>query len=253
MARYGRADDQPWYDTLQACVNGHIITEMAESHPEARKNRCPECGAATISTCQHCGKKINGYKHIPGVAHMGGDFPAFCHECGNPYPWSKKLESTSSATVTKTALTNEVFVVHGHDEEMKQAVARVLSQLGLKPVILHEQPNHGRTLIEKFERNADVGFAVVLLSPDDMSYLKTADHKSAKPRARQNVILELGYFIGKLQRERVFTLKRPGELELPSDIAGVVYNDYDPAGHWKFLLARELAAVGYKIDANVLI
>src|SRR5574341_240364 len=101
-----------------------------------------------------------------------------------------------------------IFVVHGHDEEMKQAVARTLSKLGLNPIILHEQPNMGKTIIEKFEKNADVQFAIVLLSPDDMAYSVNSTAQDAQPRARQNVILELGYFVGKLSREKVFTLKQ---------------------------------------------
>jgi predicted nucleotide-binding protein len=124
-----------------------------------------------------------------------------------------------------------VFVVHGHDEEMKQAVARTLSQLGLQPIILHEQPNQGKTPIEKFERSADVQFAVILLSPADMGYMKTASSEHARARPRQNVILELGYFVGKLTRERAFALKRGGDLESPNDIAGLVYTPYDAAGH----------------------
>ena len=152
-----------------------------------------------------------------------------------------------------SAQTNNVFVVHGHDEEMKQAVARTLSRLGLQPIILHEQPNQGKTLIEKFERSADVQFAVILLSPDDMGYVKTASSESAQARPRQNVILELGYFVGKLTRERVFALKREGDLELPNDIAGLVYTPYDAAGHWRFELVRELKAAGYTVDANSLI
>jgi predicted nucleotide-binding protein len=143
-------------------------------------------------------------------------------------------------TSPSSAQTNHVFVVHGHAEEMKPAIARTFSRLGLQPIILHEQPNQGRTLIEKFERSADVQFAVILLSPDDMGYVKTAspDHAQAKPR--QNVILELGYFVGKLTRARVFALKREGDLELPNDIAGLVYTPYDAVGHWHFELVREL-------------
>jgi hypothetical protein len=96
-----------------------------------------------------------------------------------------------------------VFVVHGHDEGMRESVARVLTRLGLKPVILHEQPDRGRTIIEKFHEHSDVGFAVVLLSPDDTGYSTTAGADTAKPRARQNVILELGFFLGRLGRENV--------------------------------------------------
>jgi predicted nucleotide-binding protein len=152
-----------------------------------------------------------------------------------------------------SAQTNNVFVVHGHDEEMKQAIARTLARLGLQPIILHEQPNQGKTLIEKFERRADVQFAAILLSPDDMGYVKTASADHAQARPRQNVILELGYFVGKLTKERVFALKREGDLELPNDIAGLVYTPYDAAGHWRFELVRELKAAGYTVDANSLI
>ena len=82
-----------------------------------------------------------------------------------------------------------VFIVHGRDEEMKQAVARIISKLNLEPIILHEQPDGGRTIIEKFEKYADVDFAVILLTPDDLC--------EGMHRARQNVIMELGYFIAK--------------------------------------------------------
>lgn len=110
----------------------------------------------------------------------------------------------------------------------------------------------GKTIIEKFEKNADVQFAVVLLSPDDMAYSVNSTAQDAQPRARQNVILELGYFVGKLSREKVFTLKK-GNLEVPTDFSGVVYTSYDPAGRWHFELARELKAVGYSVDANTLL
>ena len=88
-----------------------------------------------------------------------------------------------------SAQTNNVFVVHGHDEEMKQAVARTLSRLGLQPIILHEQTNQGKTLIEKFERSADVPFAVILLSPDDMGYVKTASSSLPKPGPGKTLFL----------------------------------------------------------------
>jgi predicted nucleotide-binding protein len=139
-----------------------------------------------------------------------------------------------------------VFVVHGHDSGPREAVARHLERMGFEPVILHEQANLGKTVIEKFESYADVGFAVVLLTPDDVGGAKDG---SQKPRARQNVILELGYFIGRLSRERVCALKT-GDLELPSDILGIVWTDLDTAGAWKVNLAKELSAAGYEIDWN---
>ena len=108
--------------------------------------------------------------------------------------------------------------MHGREEEPREAVARFLERLGFQPIILHEQANQGRTVIEKVEDNSDVGFAVIILTPDDMGNLKGEE---PQPRARQNVLLELGYFIGKLTRKRVCTLK-VGELEIPSDWRGVV-------------------------------
>lgn len=97
----------------------------------------------------------------------------------------------------------KVFVVHGHDNEAKEGVARFLYKLGLEPIILHEQASAGRTVIEKFETYSHgVAFAVVLLTPDDLG-AAAADVSNLRSRARQNVIMELGYFIGKLGRMRV--------------------------------------------------
>ena len=143
-----------------------------------------------------------------------------------------------------------VFVVHGHDREMKQAVARTLERLGLEAVILHEKPNRGQTLIEKIERFSDVDFAVILLSPDDTGYSNTGGPDSAKPRARQNVILELGYFAGKLGREHVVALHR-GDIEFPSDYDGVLYTPYDDdSGTWRWELIAELKESGYDVSAD---
>ena len=121
--------------------------------------------------------------------------------------------------------------------------------MGLHPVILHEQVNRGMTIPEKLETYGDVGYAVVLLTPDDVGREKSESKDC--PRARQNVILELGFFIGRLGRKRVTALLK-GKLELPSDYVGVAYTKYDDAGAWRLALARELKDVGYKIDLNSL-
>ena len=142
---------------------------------------------------------------------------------------------------------NKVFIVHGHDGEARETVARFVEKMGLVAVILHEQANKGRTVIEKVEANSDVGFAIVLLTPDDVGRSVASDELES--RARQNVLLELGYFIGKLGREKVCALKK-GALEIPSDFAGVVWENMDNAGGWKQALARELEASGQTIDWN---
>ena len=147
--------------------------------------------------------------------------------------------------------TRRVFVVHGHDKAAKEAVARFLSKLDLEPVILHEQPNQGRTVIEKFERHADVDFAVVLLTPDDIGH-PPGSPGDAKPRARQNVIFELGYFVGRLGRSRVCALHK-GNVEILSDYQGVIYVPMDDAQAWQLRLAGEIKAAGIDVDLNAIL
>ena len=144
---------------------------------------------------------------------------------------------------TSAVLGSKVFIVHGHDEAALHAVARLLGQLGLEFIILREQPSQGRTIIEKFEDCAgEVGFAVIIMTPDDI----VAEPSSAT-RARQNVIFELGYFAGKLGRGRTCVLRK-GDVEIPSDLYGVLYIDLDGAGGWKLELAKELRAAGLKVN-----
>jgi predicted nucleotide-binding protein len=159
----------------------------------------------------------------------------------------QQAQATPAASPSPTARPREVFVVHGHDEGAREAVARFLQNIGFKPIILHEQANKGRTIIEKVVEHGDVGFAVVLLTADDEGYKKG---EAARPRARQNVLLELGYFIGRLGRQHVCALKR-GDVELPSDFGGVVYETFDDAGGWRQALGRELQAAGFEIDWNL--
>lgn len=158
---------------------------------------------------------------------------------------------TGSKPQTPATTSNRIFIVHGHDEEIKQATARMLERLDLEAIILHEQPNKGKTIIEKFTEYSDVGFAVVLLTPDDVGRSYKTPSETEKFRARQNVILELGYFLGKLGRNRVFVLFREQEnFEMPSDYNGVIYTPYDNGNLWAFALAKELKEAHYAIDVN---
>jgi predicted nucleotide-binding protein len=142
----------------------------------------------------------------------------------------------------------KVFVVHGHDEAALQAVARFLEKLKLEAVVLREEPDQGRTIIEKFEALAgEVGFAVVLLTPDDLA--GTVGEPSQASRARQNVIFELGYFVGRLGRGRACPLRK-GEVEIPSDLYGVIYSEMDAGEGWKLKLMKELKAAKLDFDAN---
>lgn len=143
--------------------------------------------------------------------------------------------------------TTKVFIVHGHDNEAKYTTARFVEKLGLEAIILHEQASKGKTIIEKIEDHSNVGFAIVLYTSCDVG--KSKDGQELKSRARQNVIFEHGYLIGKIGRENVCALVK-GDIEKPNDISGVVYIDMDVHGAWTISLAREMKSAGYKIDMN---
>ena len=145
----------------------------------------------------------------------------------------------------------KVFIVHGHNEMVKQTVARTLESIGLTPIILAEQPDKGRTVIEKFENEGnDVGFAVVLLTADDKGRKNKA--RTMQSRARQNVVFEMGYFMALLGRERVMLLLQEG-VEEPSDLKGVVYTKLDKDESWKYRLVKELREQGYNVSSDSLI
>ncbi|MBQ8241703.1 MAG: nucleotide-binding protein [Bacteroides sp.] len=139
---------------------------------------------------------------------------------------------------------NKVFIVHGHDGELKHAVARLVEKQGLDAIILSEQANKGKTIIEKFEENSDVSGAICLFTADDLGRAKADPDE--QPRARQNVVFEAGYFMGKLGRERVVIIAESG-LELPSDMQGIVYTNKN---NWEVDVLKELKVMGYPIDFN---
>jgi predicted nucleotide-binding protein len=187
----------------------------------------------------------NGTKITPNLQHMVGQlFVPFERDFSSYVTRQTGTAIAGDAVAETPKYPRRVFVVHGHDAEARETVARFLERLKFETIILHEQANRGRTIIEKFEVHADVGFAVVLLTPDDLG---SAKETPAQARARQNVILELGYFLGKLGRERVVAFKR-GAIELPSDILGVVYTEFDEHGAWKQALIRELLAADYEVE-----
>ena len=145
-------------------------------------------------------------------------------------------------------VSNRVFVVHGRDGGTRDTVARFLENLGLQVTILQERPNEGRTIIEKFEDYSEVGFAVVLCTPDDVGALASGK-QNWRYRARQNVILELGFFWGRLGRAKVCALIE-GDIEMPSDYYGVGYISLDESDAWKWQLLRELKVAGLRVDLN---
>lgn len=147
--------------------------------------------------------------------------------------------------------TSKVFVVHGHDDLAKTEVARFIEKLGLKVIILHEQASSGKTIIEKIEEYSNVGFGIVIYTPCDVGNSKN-ERDNLNQRARQNVVFEHGYLMGKIGRPNVCALVKD-DIEKPNDISGVVYIEMDKHNAWQLQIAKEMKNIGYEIDLNCLI
>lgn len=163
---------------------------------------------------------------------------------------SNKPEATTPNIIQAPMDTSQVFIVHGHDDAAKSEAARFVENLGFKAIILHEQASSGKTIIEKIEEYTNVGFGIVLYTPCDLG-ASQEEKELLKPRARQNVVFEHGYLMGKIGRENVCALVK-GDIEKPTDIAGVVYISMDEGGGWKLAVAKEMRSSGYDVDLNKL-
>ncbi len=192
------------------------------------------------------GGDFDSYKRKPLIAYLdsliidvqNGEFDFQTNQQDNEKPVKKAK-----------GLIKKAFIVHGHNEATKLRTARFLEKLGFDAVILHEQANGGKTIIEKLEHFTDVGFGIVLYTPDDVGEA-LAQKDKLRPRARQNVVFEHGLLIGKLGRERVFPLVTDHSVELPGDISGMVYLSDNS---WEFQLAKEIKTLGYEVDLNALV
>ncbi|MCW4045000.1 MAG: nucleotide-binding protein [Candidatus Bathyarchaeota archaeon] len=161
--------------------------------------------------------------------------------------------------IKSLALKKEIFISHGKDLKPLNELKDMLVSFGLTPVVLSEQPSGGKTVIEKLEAYSDVGFAFVILTPDDLGgYAETGSVwsrpkrlrkflRTAHTRPRQNVVLEFGFFVGKLGRDRVACLlKKP--VEQPSDMQGIVYLSFKQTlEEIRMEISKELRAAGYEI------
>jgi len=149
-------------------------------------------------------------------------------------------------------LTNKVFIVHGRDEASKNELEIMLRDMGLEPVVLHRQVDSGLTIIEKFEAHADVGYAFIIMTPDEIAYLADEDNKldgerKKQLRARQNVVWEFGYFVGRLSRKRTCCLHK-ADVKIPSDLNGLVYKQFEKSvEEVGWAIRKELKAAGYKL------
>jgi len=163
-----------------------------------------------------------------------------------------KIRKISDFKGITAPLKKDIFIVHGHDNELVQEVARFIKSLDLEPIILHEKPSEGRVLFQKFADYAsNASFAVVLLTPDDIGKDKNEDDGKLRHRARQNVIFELGFFCAKLGHKNVASICATG-IEIPADYIGVLYIPRGEAD-WKIKLAKEMKAGGISFDMNKLL
>lgn len=199
---------------------------------------------------------LGPYRHQESAFQSGEDVLDEFIDGPAGYEKYENLDTAIHKVETKqpTNKSNKVFIVHGHNEEMKQSTARFLEKLDLEAIILHEQPNGGRTIIEKFTDYSDVGYAIILLSADDKASKKDDFPENSRFRARQNVILELGYFLGKLGRNKVVALYEKGKsIEIPGDIDGLLYIPYSQSQSWQIQVAKEMKYVGFEIDMEKLL
>lgn len=237
--------DDPAIQAVEARVKSTLASIFGEGSAEYRRLRLAAHLDATEYLLALNGPPLSPHDIREGVERGKQRAVALLRGETDTLRESIKFSNTTShsPSLAATVVTNQVFVVHGRDEAAKKEVAHFIERAGLEAVILHEQPNEGKTIIEKFEKHGGAaGFAVIVATPDDVGGLSPTE---LKPRARQNVIGEMFWFAGRLGRDRVCALVK-GDIELPSDFAGVGYTPMDDHGSWKTKLLRELDAAGYQ-------
>jgi predicted nucleotide-binding protein len=184
---------------------------------------------------------------IAGYSPHLGSWGCYLTPDGLSYFEDKEAENNQSMNANaekgNAVQSNKVFIVHGHDDIAKEQVEHFIRKVSLEPIIIGNEASGGRTIIEKIEEYSDdIGFGIAIYTPCD----ETAEGRF---RARQNVVLEHGYLMGKLGREKVCALVK-GEVEKPSDISGIVYISMNEKPAWEIALIKELKKAGYDVDAN---
>jgi predicted nucleotide-binding protein len=164
---------------------------------------------------------------------------------------TEKTKALTQQAISASDVRRRVFVVCGTDDEMKQVITAALTKLWLVPVVMCEEPRQGRKIVDRFQDYADVGFALVLLSPDDSVYMKDEPPTKRKLRPRQDVVFELGFLLGKLGRSNVLVFQRECQnFEVPTDFEGMKVTAFDDRDSWKLALIRELSNFGLAVDGD---
>lgn len=239
----------PRFEAVETKANNTLAEIFGHGTVQYNNNRVSldTASISFMSETPHA-EIVEGYKE--GIASAIANFEATVEYFEEELAEQKGLEPASAAkSVARSG--NKVFIVHGHDDAARLDASRFVEKLGLEAIVLHEQANAGQTVIEKFEKHAgEARFAIVLLTPDDIGHA-VGKPQEAKPRARQNVILEFGFFVSQLGREHVVALLK-GNVEMPSDLNGLLYEVMDPRGAWKARVALEMRNAGFQLDLNKL-
>jgi Predicted nucleotide-binding protein containing TIR -like domain len=214
---------------------------MAFDEIFSKLNSCKTFSIADVSDIQHgkCIKLNNG-----GMVN--------CYNSGKYVVQGKEQDAVNGVLVNEAVSGNrKIFVVYGHDEIARTQLEALLRRWDLEPIILDQQASAGQTIIEKLEEyGSDIGYAIVLATPDDDG--KAKSENEYRSRVRQNVVLELGMFLSKLGREKVaILLKESADFEKPSDIQGLIYIPFQSkVDEVSISLIRELSRQGYSIDTS---
>lgn len=219
---------------LTACDSCGIQIETATIPSRTTPLYCPDCHAQRRAYSQRDGDASYDYLGAMAAGASATD--------------SHMVTALRDILMRDYAVVDQIFVVHGH-HAIKHEIANFLRSIGLQPILLDERPNKGRTILEKLEDYSIAAFALVLLTPDDVGAARA--ETEFRPRARQNVILELGYFLARLGRNRVCAMYVP-PVELPSDVHGLLYIEIDNSGGWKYRLLREFKAAGILVKPDAL-
>ena len=196
----------------------------------------------------HFRRRLFYLEQIDKIMNNFNDLP-FIYDRSDVLKFRKIQQSLISLTYQIIEENKKVFIVHGRDINMRDKTEAFLGKLHIENVILENETNEGQTIIEKFlKKSHDCNFAIILMSSDDIGGLANSKNKQ-KYRTRQNVVLELGFFLGKLGRHRILVL-HPDEIEIekPSDFDGIIYLPYDNKGAWKHKLIKELKVAKFYID-----
>lgn len=197
--------------------------------------------------------RVNWY--TTGRVVIGGKASASKAEAGKLFQEEPKMVSAAAqpTPATDASPPHRVFIVYGHDSQAREELELILRRLRLEPIVLQNIPAGGDTIIEKLETLTGADFACVLLTPDDQGH-RYGQSDEIRPRARQNVVLELGMVLAKLGRKQVAVLVKGDELERPSDIEGLIYLHFrERVDETKNHLAANLQKAGFPIQVEDLL